>query len=87
MHEGRAALDGGTDGLDVLRRVSAEAMQWLAPGGHVLVEISEGQSPTAAHVLAHDGLKPRTVVSLDGTATVVVGTRRKLLDRAQDAGR
>ena len=32
-HEPRAALDGGADGLDVLRRVAAGAAGWLAPGG------------------------------------------------------
>ncbi|MFB9800511.1 putative protein N(5)-glutamine methyltransferase, partial [Streptomonospora salina] len=32
-HEARAALDGGGDGLAALRRVSAAAPDWLAPGG------------------------------------------------------
>src|SRR5262252_9052791 len=39
-HEPGAALDGGPDGLDVLRRVAAGAAGWLAPGGHLLSEIS-----------------------------------------------
>ena len=37
-HEARVALDGGPDGLDVQRRVIAEAPGWLAPGGRLLVE-------------------------------------------------
>ena len=41
LHEPRVALDGGGDGLDVLRRVAAQAPLWLAPGGSLLVEISE----------------------------------------------
>ncbi len=45
LHEARVALDGGADGLDVLRRVIAAAPQWLAPGGHLLVETSERQAP------------------------------------------
>ena len=31
VHEPRTALDGGTDGLDVLRRLAAAALRWLAP--------------------------------------------------------
>ena len=34
-HERRITLDGGDDGLDVLRRVAAGASAWLAPGGFV----------------------------------------------------
>ena len=45
IHEPRVALDGGADGLDVLRRVAAAAPLWLAPGGHLLVETSERQAP------------------------------------------
>jgi release factor glutamine methyltransferase len=41
LHEPLVALDGGADGLDVLRRVIAGAPEWLAPGGHLLVESSE----------------------------------------------
>ncbi|KND26819.1 putative protein N(5)-glutamine methyltransferase, partial [Streptomyces stelliscabiei] len=37
-HEPLVALDGGRDGLDVLRRVAGEAPEWLAPGGCLLVE-------------------------------------------------
>ncbi|MEH3077777.1 MAG: hypothetical protein PGN11_14105 [Quadrisphaera sp.] len=32
-HEPLTALDGGSDGLDVHRRVAAGAREWLAPGG------------------------------------------------------
>ena len=47
LHEPRVTLDGGSDGLDVLRRVASVAPRWLAPGGHLLVETSEAQVPTA----------------------------------------
>ena len=75
VHESRVALDGGVDGLDMLRRVSERAREWLAPGGHVLFETSEQQAPEAMRVLSGEGLAPRVVTSDDLNATVVVGTR------------
>jgi release factor glutamine methyltransferase len=74
-HEPRTALDGGRDGLDVLRRVAAAAPSWLAPGGHLLTETSERQAPRAVEALAGSGLIPRVASSEDLGATVVIGTR------------
>jgi release factor glutamine methyltransferase len=73
-HEPRVALDGGADGLDLLRRVAAAAPLWLAPGGHLLAETSEGQAPRAAAAVARDGLIPRVAHSGRLNATVVIGT-------------
>jgi release factor glutamine methyltransferase len=73
VHEPRVTLDGGPDGLDVLWRVIATAPSWLAPGGHLLVEASEGQAPQAAAAMARSGLFPRVTRSDDLNATVVVG--------------
>ncbi|MFF8594142.1 putative protein N(5)-glutamine methyltransferase [Streptomyces sp. NPDC015220] len=75
-HEPPAALDGGADGLDVLRRVAAEAPDWLASGGCLLVETSERQAPAALEVFAAAGLAARLAVSAELYANVVVGTRR-----------
>ena len=74
LHEPRVALDGGADGLDVLRRVAADARAWLAPGGHVLVETGEEQEPAAQAAFAAGGLTPRAVTSESDYATVVIGT-------------
>ncbi|MFJ3334555.1 putative protein N(5)-glutamine methyltransferase [Streptomyces sp. NPDC086766] len=73
-HEPRAALDGGADGLDVLRRVTAGAGDWLAPGGCLLVETSERQAPGALEAFRRAGLTPRLAVSEELCANVVVGT-------------
>jgi release factor glutamine methyltransferase len=73
-HEPRVALDGGADGLDVLRRVVGEAPRWLAPGGHVFVEASGGQTPPIAEVMSHAGLIPQVVSDSELNATIVVGT-------------
>ncbi|MFI1470041.1 putative protein N(5)-glutamine methyltransferase [Streptomyces wuyuanensis] len=75
VHEPLVALDGGTDGLDVLRRVTAEAGEWLAPGGSLLFETSERQAADALAAVAASGLVPRTATCKELYATVVVGTR------------
>lgn len=74
-HEPRRALDGGADGLDVLRRIAAVAGDWLAPGGHLLVEESDEQAPVAAEVMRAHGLRARIAESEELGATVVIGTR------------
>jgi release factor glutamine methyltransferase len=75
LHEPRVALDGGHDGLDVQRRIAAEAMQWLAPGGHLVMETSERQAPETASVFGGNGLRTRVARSDALEGTVVIGTR------------
>lgn len=70
-HEPRIALDGGADGLDVFRGVAAAAPEWLAPGGHVLMEVGEEQVPVAVAVLAAAGLSARVARSAELAATAV----------------
>ncbi len=72
-HEPRVALDGGADGLDVLRRVAAGAPEWLTPGGHLLIETSERQAASAQAVFVASGLAAQVVSSEDLDATVVIG--------------
>ncbi|GAA3737176.1 putative protein N(5)-glutamine methyltransferase [Salinactinospora qingdaonensis] len=79
MHESRLALDGGCDGLDVLRRVAGEAPHWLAPQGRLLVETSEHQAPQAVDILTRHGLTAHTATCHELHATVVIG--------GNDAGR
>ena len=74
LHEPRVALDGGTDGLDVQRRVAAEASRWLAPGGQLLVETSERQAPRTVEAFARHGLIARVATSDELNATVVIGS-------------
>jgi release factor glutamine methyltransferase len=72
-HEPLVALDGGADGLDVLRRVAAGAPRWLAPGGCVLVETSRHQAPTALDAFERNGLTAHLAVSEELYAHVVIG--------------
>ncbi|MFC9062068.1 putative protein N(5)-glutamine methyltransferase [Streptomyces sp. NPDC057074] len=74
-HEPLVALDGGADGLDVLRRVAAEAPRWLAPGGCLLVETSEAQAPAAVAAFTRAGMTTRVAVSEELYAHVVTGVR------------
>jgi release factor glutamine methyltransferase len=74
-HEPLVALDGGTDGLDVLRRVATEAPHWLAPGGRLLVETSERQAPAAVEAFTAAGLSTRLAVDEELYAQVIIGTR------------
>jgi release factor glutamine methyltransferase len=73
VHEPRMALDGGADGLDVLRQVAVGAPQWLEPGGHLVVETSKAQAPHLVETLVDQGLVPRVVRSEELNATVVIG--------------
>ncbi len=41
--EPRLALEGGGDGLEVIRRLIAEAPEYLRPGGELLIEIGAAQ--------------------------------------------
>jgi release factor glutamine methyltransferase len=75
LHESRVALDGGGDGLDVLRRVAAQAPLWLAPGGSLLVEISEGQELQACDTTRRGGLVPRVARSAELAVTVLIASK------------
>ena len=73
-HEPRIALDGGPDGVGVHRRVAAAAPQWLAPGGHLLVETGASQVTATVDALVSNGFAASVVSSDELAATVVVGT-------------
>ena len=73
LHEPLISLDGGADGLDVQRRVAAAAPQWLAPGGHLLVETSLRQAPLTVDLFLRNGLTARVASSEELDATVVIG--------------
>ncbi|CAL9487640.1 putative protein N(5)-glutamine methyltransferase [Streptomyces sp. enrichment culture] len=76
VHEALVALDGGADGLEVLRRVAADAGDWLAPGGSLLFETSAAQAPAAARIAEASGVLGARIASCeDRYATVVIATR------------
>lgn len=70
--EPREALDGGRDGLDVIRRLLIESSPFLLPGGILIFEIGAGQWPAVRtladewHLTVYSDLQgiPRVVEAL-----------------------
>lgn len=75
-HEPRSTVDGGADGLDVLRRVARLAPRWLVPGGSLFVETSEAQADAALAAFADAGLDARVHHDEERGSTVVAGRNR-----------
>ena len=74
LYEPAVALDGGADGLDLHRRIAAEAPGWLAPGGSVVIETSREQSERTVDLFEAAGFAARVVVDDDLDATAVIAT-------------
>jgi len=47
-HEPRTALDGGADGLDLIRRLFSQASRHVKPDGWLLIEIGSTQGPAVS---------------------------------------
>jgi release factor glutamine methyltransferase len=75
-HEALVALDGGPDGLAVLRRVASAAPSWLVPGGVLLVETSSRQAAAMAAAITAAGRAAQVHGDDEYGATVVTGRRR-----------
>lgn len=73
-HEPRVALDGGTDGTDILRRTVSQAPRWLAPDGHLLMETGEHQVPQIIDIATEHGLDAQAIRAEDLDATIVIAT-------------
>ena len=85
-HEPRLALDGGGDGLAVLRRVVAGAMPYLVRHGVLAVEVGAGEAPAVRDlfeeagsvdidVLRDYGRIERLVSASGGSAARLLGLR------------
>ncbi len=51
-HEPRQALDGGPDGLDVIRRLVPQAAALLVAGGRLVLEMGAGQTEAVSEIVA-----------------------------------
>lgn len=75
--EPRAALDGGADGLCVIRRLSVQLFDHLATGGFAALEVGAGQAAEVENLLGRGGLRGIEVVrDYAGIDRVVIGWRR-----------
>jgi release factor glutamine methyltransferase len=74
-HEPRVALDGGADGVDLHRRLAADAGHWLVPGGVLLVETSREQPGLTTGAMAASGLATSVETDDDIGGCVAVGVR------------
>ncbi len=80
-HEPRDTVDGGSDGLDVVRRLAELAPRWLAPGGRVFVETSADQAPETERTFERAGLAALAHHDPERVATVVSGWRTPATSR------
>lgn len=61
-HEPMSALDGGADGLDLIRRLAAEARRVLRPGGWIFLEIGFDQGARVVDTLVANGFAEPAVL-------------------------
>ncbi|HEU5192458.1 MAG TPA: peptide chain release factor N(5)-glutamine methyltransferase [Methylomirabilota bacterium] len=74
--EPRAALDGGPDGLGLLRRLVTAAPAVLRPGGRLVLEIGEEQAGALASLMAAEGFTGiASRVDLRGIERYIAGVR------------
>jgi release factor glutamine methyltransferase len=76
-YEPRIALDGGMDGLGMIRRLSVQVCDHLHKGGFAALEVGAGQAAEASKLLTRGGLCEIEVLpDYAGIARVVIGWRR-----------
>ena len=80
--EPNLALDGGMDGLAVIRRLARELPEWMAPGGRALLEVDSSH----AHVLAGELTSMYSSVTTDVLKDLSGRDRVVVLDRTDLQG-
>ena len=78
-HEPRIALDGGADGLCIVRRLVEAAATHLRPGGLVIMEVGAGQAPAVREMMTKQAGYGRSETRRDiaGIERIVIGERKR----------
>ena len=86
--EPRQALDGGTDGLDVIRALLSAVPAALAPGGWLIMEFGFGQAALVERFVRESPLElVRIVNDLQQIPRTVVARAAGSRQRITDGGR
>ena len=76
LHDPSLALYGGTDGLDLIRKVDASARRLLRPGGSLIIEHADMQGKAVQELLLASGWRNvSTHKDLAGRDRATTGTR------------
>lgn len=75
--EPHLALDGGPDGLDVARRIAADAERLLRPGGTLAIELDESRAAAFAAEIGSTYTGIKVLKDLTGRDRIVVGIKRE----------
>jgi release factor glutamine methyltransferase len=71
----RLALDGGEAGLDFYRRIAAEGLSRLQPGGRLLAEFGDGQAEGVSEIFTAAGWRVNAVrADLTGQPRIVIAS-------------
>ena len=75
LHEPRLALDGGTDGLDIVRPLCSVASDYLNPGGWLVLELCKGQAAAVARGLTEIGWRASVKKDIVGIERFVLAQK------------
>ncbi len=76
LKEPRRALDGGPDGLSVIRRLIPQAFRALRPGGRLFLEVGQGQSSVVGRTITQAGFSDVSIArDFAGIERFIRGTR------------
>ncbi len=77
-HEPKRALVGGRTGLEFIRRLVRGAPAFLRPGGHLIIEIGEGQVDAGLSLFDDRWTRPCVAADLRGIPRVVIAAKAGL---------